>query len=231
MDILSHRQWSHRSAVCFVHKRAQVWLIFCTFFAAIFFVGCSPTKSVVVLLPDAEGRVGDLRVRSSKGEIELDKAYQSIAFNPQSKSGPSAFSMQKQEFVSRFGDALAAEPEMPSRIDFFTLYYQTDSVELTPDSDRSMYAVIASLKQADVLGLYVVGHADRLGSKRYNRKLSQKRAVTMKNLLVAGGVPSDRIRVSFLGETDPQIETDDEVQEPLNRRVRIVVKRQIETSD
>jgi outer membrane protein OmpA-like peptidoglycan-associated protein len=139
--------------------------------------------------------------------------------------------MQKQEFVNRFGDALAAEPEMTSRIDFFTLYYQTDSVELTPDSSRSMDAVIASLKQVDVLGLYVIGHADRLGSKRYNRKLSQKRAVAMKNLLVAGGVPSDRIRVSFLGETDPQIETDDEVQEPLNRRVRIVVKRQLETSD
>jgi outer membrane protein OmpA-like peptidoglycan-associated protein len=231
MDALFHRKRPQRVAVHFVHRKAQAWLIFCTFFAAIFFVGCSPTKSVVVLLPDAEGRVGDLRVCSSKGEIALDKAYQSVAFDPQSKSGPSAFSMEKWEVVNRFGDALAAEPEMPSRIDFFTLYYQTDSVELTSDSSRSMDAVIASLKKADVLGLYVVGHADRLGSKRYNRKLSQKRAVAMKNMLVAGGIRSDRIRVSFLGETDPQIETDDEVEESLNRRVRIVVKRQIETSD
>ena len=231
MDALYHRQWPRRSAVGFVHRRAQVWLIFCTFFAAIFFAGCSPTKSVVVLLPDAEGRVGDLRVCSSEGEIELDKAYQSVMFDPQSKPGPSAFSMQKQEFVNRFGDALAAEPEMHSRIDFFTLYYQTDSVELTSDSIRSMDAVIVSLKQADILGIYVVGHADRLGSKRYNRKLSRKRAVAMKDLLVADGIPSDRILVSFLGETDPQIETDDEVEEPLNRRVRIVVKRQIKTSD
>ena len=185
---------------------------------------------MVVLLPDAEGRVGDLRVCSSQSEVQLDQAYQSVAFDPQSKSVPLASPMEKQEIVKRFDGALSAEPEIPTRIDCFTLYYKTDSVELTPDSSRSIGDIIAFFKQVDVRKLYVIGHADRLGSKRYNRKLSRKRAVAMKNRLVAGGIRSDCISVSFLGETDPQIETDDEVEEPLNRRVRIVVKRQVEPS-
>jgi len=230
MDTFPHRPWFRWSAFSFMHKKVQAWSIFCTFLAAILFMGCSSTKSVVVLLPDSEGRVGDLRVSSSQGDIQLDRAYQSAMFDPHSKSEPLASRMDNQEIVQRFGEALAAEPEMPSRIDFFTLYYQRDSVELPPESGRSMDDIIAFLKQADVREIYVVGHADRLGSKRYNRELSRKRAHAMKSLLAAGGIPTDRISVSFLGETDPQIETEDEVEEPLNRRVRIVVKRRIEPS-
>jgi len=101
-----------------MHKKVQAWSIFCTFLAAILFMGCSSTKSVVVLLPDSEGRVGDLRVSSSQGDIQLDRAYQSAMFDPHSKSEPLASRMDNQEIVQRFGDALAAEPEMPSRIDF-----------------------------------------------------------------------------------------------------------------
>ncbi|WP_319525921.1 OmpA family protein [uncultured Desulfosarcina sp.] len=213
-----------------MHKKAQAWSVSRILFMTIFLVSCSATRSVVVLLPDSEGRVGDLRVYSSQGEVQLDQAYQSVALDPQAKSKPSSSAMERQEIANRFGDALAVEPEIPTRLDFFTLYYETDSVELTPDSSRSMEAVIAFLKQSDVREFYVIGHTDRLGSKAYNWKLSKKRAITMKRLLVAGGIPSDRISVSFLGETEPQIETDDEVQEPLNRRVRIIVKRRKETS-
>lgn len=228
MQPFSCRPWPWLFAGSFVYKRAQVRSIYCILLAAIFFVSCSSTKSVVILLPDSEGRVGDLRVRSPQGDIQLDKAYQAVTFDPQSKSEPSASAVEKQEIADRFGDALSAEPELPTRIDFFTLYYETDSVELTPDSRRHLDDVVAFLKQTGICEIYVVGHADRLGSNRYNRKLSQKRAVSMKGLLVEGGIRSDRISVSFLGETDPQIETEDEVQEPLNRRVRIVVKRRTE---
>jgi outer membrane protein OmpA-like peptidoglycan-associated protein len=201
-----------------------MWLHFCILYAAILVAGCSPTKSVVVLLPDSEGRVGDLRIHSSRGDIQLNKAYHSVTFDPQSGSGLSGASMEDEAITDIFGGALAAEPKIPSRIDVFTLYYKMDSVALTPDSSRRMDAVISFLKEADVLEIYVIGHADRLGTRSYNRDLSRQRAVFMKNRLVADGILPERIFVSFLGETDPQIETADEVEEPLNRRVRIVVK-------
>ena len=50
----------------------------------------------------------------------------------------------------------------------------------------------------------------------------------MKDLLIGSGIHPDRIVVSFLGETDPLVETEDEVEQPLNRRVSIVAKSKIE---
>lgn len=50
----------------------------------------------------------------------------------------------------------------------------------------------------------VTGHADRLGSAAYNRKLSAARAESVKNYLVtSGGIPAAGITTSSAGETQP----------------------------
>ena len=48
----------------------------------------------------------------------------------------------------------------------------------------------------------VTGYTDRLGNVGYNQKLSEKRAVTVANLLVAAGIPAERIRVEAKGKTE-----------------------------
>ena len=228
MTFFFHRRLTRRPILWLVHRRRNACMLFYIVLALIFLSGCSPTKSVVVLLPDSEGRVGNIRVHSSQGTIQLEQAYQSATFETPSKSEPTSSTMGEQEIVAKFGDALKAEPEISTRLDIFTLYYERDSVDLTAESSRNMEAILASMKDSHVIKLFVIGHTDRLGSKRYNWRLSEQRALSMKDLLIGSGIHPDRIVVSFLGETDPLVETEDEVEQPLNRRVSIVAKSKIE---
>ncbi|MGC6406722.1 porin OmpA [Bisgaard Taxon 45] len=63
-----------------------------------------------------------------------------------------------------------------------------------------IYGEIAQLKSASVS---VAGYTDRLGSDAYNLKLSQRRADTVANYLVAKGVAQNAISATGHGEANP----------------------------
>jgi outer membrane protein OmpA-like peptidoglycan-associated protein len=69
-----------------------------------------------------------------------------------------------------------------------------------------------------------VGHTDTTGSRASNFALGLKRAITVRNLLAQAGLDTPSIEATTLGETDLLILTADEVAEPRNRRVEIVVR-------
>ena len=68
------------------------------------------------------------------------------------------------------------------------------------------------------------GHADRAGSEDYNMALSLRRADSVREALIAGGVSADAITVAGRGESEPAVPTADGVKEQANRRVVIVLQ-------
>lgn len=56
--------------------------------------------------------------------------------------------------------------------------------------------------------LLVTGHADRIGSVKYNQKLSEKRANAVKDYLVKQGVDAKRIKTVGMGEAMPNPDAD-----------------------
>ena len=57
--------------------------------------------------------------------------------------------------------------------------------------------------------LLVTGHADRIGSDKYNQGLSEKRANSVKSYLVSQGVESNRIEAVGKGEAEAVVECND----------------------
>jgi OOP family OmpA-OmpF porin len=51
--------------------------------------------------------------------------------------------------------------------------------------------------------LLVTGHTDRIGTAKYNQKLSERRAAAVKTYLVSQGIAGDRIQTSGKGESMP----------------------------
>jgi outer membrane protein OmpA-like peptidoglycan-associated protein len=185
--------------------------------------GCAKRASLIVLLPDSDGRVGTITVETSQGTIAVDKPYYAVAAGHDQLPGSPRL-MNKQDVEAKFDRAMAMEPAQAHRFEKHTFYYLNNSTELTTGSTGELDAIIRQFFIKPPLEIYVVGHADRVGSDNYNKQLSHKRALSVQQRLVATGINSKVILVSFLGESKPQVYTPDEVEEPKNRRVEIIVK-------
>jgi len=78
------------------------------------------------------------------------------------------------------------------------------STELTDEMRARLDAeVIAKLAGAQVRFVQVSGHADRLGESHLNQQISEKRALAMRDYLVARGVDPEKVEVLGFGQTLP----------------------------
>ena len=85
-------------------------------------------------------------------------------------------------------------------------------------------------RAADVLVKYpdtyvtVEGHTDSTGSAKHNRKLSERRAAGVRDLLASGGVAASRLAVRGYGETDPVADNATPEGRQANRRVQLEIR-------
>ena len=69
----------------------------------------------------------------------------------------------------------------------------------------------------------IVGHADLVGSRKFNMALSQKRADKVKAALVRRGVPATKISVTGAGQIEPAVSTQQGKRLRANRRVVLTI--------
>lgn len=81
--------------------------------------------------------------------------------------------------------------------------FDFDKAVLRADGKAELDRIVTALPQLNLEVILVVGHTDRIGSKAYNQKLSDRRANAVKNYLTNYGVPADRIHTSGMGELQP----------------------------
>jgi outer membrane protein OmpA-like peptidoglycan-associated protein len=75
-----------------------------------------------------------------------------------------------------------------------------------------------------VTRIEVNGYTDRSGADQYNQGLSVRRANAVAAELLRRGVPRNEIVTRGFGEANPLVPTADDVREPQNRRVEIILK-------
>ena len=105
--------------------------------------------------------------------------------------------------------------------------FDFDKAALTspqPKLDEIAYALRENPRIANV---HITGYTDRLGATSYNQRLSQKRAESVKDYLVAKGVEGKRLIAVGKGESDPIVNCRDTKRAELikclepNRRVEV----------
>ncbi|KAF0154434.1 MAG: hypothetical protein FD159_2582 [Syntrophaceae bacterium] len=90
--------------------------------------------------------------------------------------------------------------------------------------------VAKSLLSVRERNIIVEGHTDSQGSESYNQGLSQRRADTVRDYLVQRGYPADRIQAYGMGEGSPIANNASAEGRANNRRVEIVIERQMQSS-
>jgi OmpA-OmpF porin, OOP family len=182
--------------------------------------GCGLPTNVVVLIPDENGTVGKIAVREGANTAELDRALAAVNAGSEA-SVRNVFTAQRADVYSEFAGALAATPRAPL---VYILYFQSGLTELDPRSRGDLSATTAAAKITSNVDISVIGHADATGSDAYNSALSLKRAQTIRDTLVAAGIPNDVIEVDYHGANNPLIPTPRGVAEPRNRRVEVTIR-------
>jgi OmpA-OmpF porin, OOP family len=84
------------------------------------------------------------------------------------------------------------------------------TADLLPDSSAQISALVRKIKEGawNVKAIDLVAHADRLngtGDGSYNKRLSERRANTVRDLLVAQGIDAKLINTAAKGD-DVQVE-------------------------
>lgn len=169
----------------------------------------------VVLLPSADGHRSAVVVRDARGELVLDKPYAAVA---RRAGGNDAYQSSPEEVNERFAAALAAQPVRPRG---YILYFEPGGDVLTPVSRAEFDKIRKEIAERAASEVMVIGHTDRVGSLQSNDELSKKRADGIRALLIESGVPPEKLEAVGRGERDPLVATEDEIDEPKNRRVEI----------
>jgi outer membrane protein OmpA-like peptidoglycan-associated protein len=108
----------------------------------------------------------------------------------------------------------------------FGRYAQDD---ILPGGRAQLVSIVDTLESAETGEVRVIGHADRIGAEEDNLLLSQRRADTVRSILVEQGVPSNEITSQGRGESEPVKQCNDGLGHSTlvaclqpNRRVEIV---------
>ena len=184
---------------------------------ALLAAGCAPTTRVT-LLPQADHPQAAVEVTARQRSTRLAQPYASAAVRQQ---GPELEQLDAATVRKRYPALLAVMPPAAER---FELNFITGGTELTPESTAALADVLARAIARAGGELVVIGHTDRVGTLEANDALSLRRAEAVRALIIERGFEAARVRAVGRGERQPLVATDDEVDEPRNRRVEIVVR-------
>jgi peptidoglycan-associated lipoprotein len=104
-----------------------------------------------------------------------------------------------------------------------TVYFEYDRSSVKSSEVPKVQRVATYLKNQPNAMLRVEGNCDERGTEEYNRSLGERRALAVRELLIASGVAPDRVTTVTYGEDKPAESGHDEAAWSKNRRADFVV--------
>ena len=128
-------------------------------------------------------------------------------------AGAKGYLNGKQEFESdtleqdaEYGvDFILAAMHKPQVVE--NIFYDFDKATLRPESKKALDEMAQMLKDNPHVAIEMASHTDRKGSDKYNEGLSQRRAQSVGDYLVAAGVERERLQPHGYGESRPKTVT------------------------
>jgi len=144
--------------------------------------------------------------------LDQDKAYKVLVEHEGYTPAEFEFNTvgQTENFTVRRTVKLVKKPEDKSGTEIVTInepirlnniYYDFDDDKILPDAEKDLQFLVDLMKKYPDMEIELSSHTDAQGNDDYNIKLSQRRANSAKNWMVAHGINSKRIEAVGYGET------------------------------
>lgn len=89
-------------------------------------------------------------------------------------------------------------------LDNDTVYFAYNSSEITPEMKNIINKHLNFLKKHSNIKVILEGHTDERGSNTYNVVLGEKRAQSIKDILLQAGIPDTQVEIISYGELRPK---------------------------
>lgn len=87
------------------------------------------------------------------------------------------------------------------------IFYDFDKAVLRDESKLALDSMVMLLKEHPNIVIEMASHTDRVGTAKYNQGLSQRRAQSVVDYLIANGIPRERLKPAGYGESRPKTVT------------------------
>ena len=173
-----------------------------------------------VIISDANSGNGEFLVT-----LPVDKNY---ALNV-SQSGylfySANFSLKElADKTKPFAMDVPLEPiDTGSVVELKNVFFETAKFDLKPESKVELDKLVAFLSVNKTLRIQLSGHTDNVGDKKMNQVLSQNRAKSVYEYLIANAIDLKRLTYVGYGDTKPKVKNDTDENRAVNRRTEFKV--------
>ncbi len=134
------------------------------------------------------------------------------------------FDMNSVSSDSVYNIDIPLEPiEANAKVVLKNVFFDTKKTDLKPESISELDNVVRLMNENPNMKVQISGYTDNVGTPPDNLKLSNGRALSVVNYLVAKGVKKERLTSKGFGETDPVATNDTEEGRAMNRRTELRV--------
>ena len=166
-------------------------------------------NSIAGVAVDTKGRMVDLNNNGIPDEMEATLAR---SFASKDSVAKTVEASTNSALVTRFiNDG------------YIATFFDVNKSKPTNVSTEGIDFMLTYLRNNPTASIDIIGHADESGDSVKNVKLSNDRAVSVKNVLVKGGISADRLNVVSAGE-DTSVDGTSAEAKTLVRRVTFKVK-------
>jgi len=116
-------------------------------------------------------------------------------------------------------------PKAPKKIILHGIKFDTASYKIKPESYPILNETLAIVKSYPRKPVIITGYTDSRGTVPYNQKLSENRAMAVKNYFVQNEIAPWRIETVGMGESDPIASNRTLKGRALNRRIEVSFKK------
>jgi OOP family OmpA-OmpF porin len=124
------------------------------------------------------------------------------------------------------------ETKLTLRSDVLFAFGKSGYKDLTPEGRAMLDQAVRDIQQkgAGVSSIEVIGHADPIGKAQANQLLSQRRAETVRKVLLEKGIQSRLVHASGRGSSEPVVQCDNSARKSRvacnapNRRVELIIQ-------
>ncbi len=188
--------------------------------------GCSNTikypiqkPKAMAVLDESDGK-NAIVIRTDAGEMVVDEPFQAAVIKDKDTL-PEAKQMSKEEVMGIFAETKKALPKKPASVLF---HYDSGKTDIKAEDLPKLDEIATLVEERIPCDVIIIGHSDRVGSDSANSKISLERADKIKKLIEEKNLDILSLTTEYYGENDPIVPTEDDVAEPLNRRVEVMVR-------